>query len=165
MPARSRLRDVEDDVVDGRVQRSIRSRQRILDALVELVEERRRGNCVERFFRATAQSYVISPGALGGLAADPEQIQDRSSSSYLAAVTARTLRDLASLRAAGGALPTTSLDLEVRFPSAAHRAAFGRELSRQVSRLAARYGARSGSPFRLVVGSYPIPPDEAEPDL
>lgn len=39
MPARSRLRDVEDDVVDGRVQRSIRSRQRILDALVELVEE------------------------------------------------------------------------------------------------------------------------------
>ena len=39
MPARSRVRDVEDDVVDGRVQRSIRSRQRILDALVELVEE------------------------------------------------------------------------------------------------------------------------------
>src|ERR1700722_14282229 len=32
--------------------------------LVELVEERRRGNCTERVLRATAASYVISPAAL-----------------------------------------------------------------------------------------------------
>ena len=32
--------------------------------LVELVEERRRGNMTERLLRATALSYVISPAAL-----------------------------------------------------------------------------------------------------
>ncbi|HVQ87270.1 MAG TPA: helix-turn-helix domain-containing protein, partial [Actinomycetes bacterium] len=32
--------------------------------LVELVEERRKGNCTERVLQATAQSYVISPAAL-----------------------------------------------------------------------------------------------------
>ena len=32
--------------------------------LVELVEERRKGNCTERILRATAASYVISPSAL-----------------------------------------------------------------------------------------------------
>ena len=31
--------------------------------LVELVEERRKGNCTERVLRATASSYVISPAA------------------------------------------------------------------------------------------------------
>ena len=32
--------------------------------LVELVDERRKGNCMERVLRATAASYVISPAAL-----------------------------------------------------------------------------------------------------
>jgi len=35
--------------------------------LVELVEERRKGNCFERLLRATARSFVISPEALGVL--------------------------------------------------------------------------------------------------
>ena len=36
--------------------------------LVELVEERRKGNCIERVLRATAASYVISPTALSAVA-------------------------------------------------------------------------------------------------
>jgi hypothetical protein len=40
--------------------------------LVELVEERRRGNCVERIVRATAKSYVVSAEALATLASDPD---------------------------------------------------------------------------------------------
>jgi DNA-binding transcriptional ArsR family regulator len=36
--------------------------------LVELVEERRKGNAIERVMRATAASYVISPGALAAVA-------------------------------------------------------------------------------------------------
>src|SRR5262245_33406040 len=56
--------------------------------LVELVAERRRGNCMERVVRATARTYVISPAALGGLGADPASIQDRFSSTYLVATAA-----------------------------------------------------------------------------
>src|SRR3954462_394390 len=36
--------------------------------LVELVEERRKGNCTERVLQATAASYVISPTALSSVA-------------------------------------------------------------------------------------------------
>src|SRR6059036_3623255 len=39
--------------------------------LVELVEERRKGNCTERVLQATAASYVISPAALGEVEPDP----------------------------------------------------------------------------------------------
>ena len=39
--------------------------------LVELVEERRKGNMTERVLRATAASYVISPAALAAVAPDP----------------------------------------------------------------------------------------------
>src|ERR1700750_1516732 len=39
--------------------------------LVELVEERRKGNCTERVLQATAASYVISPSALAAVAPHP----------------------------------------------------------------------------------------------
>ena len=38
---------------------------------VEFVEERRRGNCVERLVRATARSYLLSPEILGKLGDAP----------------------------------------------------------------------------------------------
>src|ERR1700737_3358281 len=41
--------------------------------LVELVEERRKGNMTERVMRATAASYVISPAALAAFAPDPDR--------------------------------------------------------------------------------------------
>src|SRR5262245_6527485 len=44
-------------------------RQLEQEGLVELVEERRKGNCVERVVRATARAYVISPEALGPIGA------------------------------------------------------------------------------------------------
>src|SRR5258708_37566682 len=47
--------------------------------LVELVEERRKGNCLERVVRAAARSYVISPEALGKLGTTPEERSDRFS--------------------------------------------------------------------------------------
>src|SRR3979490_2554122 len=40
--------------------------------LVELVEERRRGNCNERVLQSTAASYVISPPALSAVAPAPD---------------------------------------------------------------------------------------------
>src|ERR1035438_1015834 len=37
------------------------------EGFLELVEERRKGNCMERMVRATAKSYVIGPQVIGRL--------------------------------------------------------------------------------------------------
>src|ERR1700710_1573411 len=57
--------------------------------LVELVEERRRGNCTERVLQATAASYVISPAALSAVAPDPSRRPDQRSARWLLAVAGR----------------------------------------------------------------------------
>jgi len=44
--------------------------------LVDLVEERRKGNCTERVLQATAASYVISPSALSAVAIAKERRRD-----------------------------------------------------------------------------------------
>src|SRR5829696_7120559 len=44
--------------------------------LLELVEERRKGNVTERVLRATATSYVISPVALAAVQPDPSRSPD-----------------------------------------------------------------------------------------
>src|SRR3954454_449618 len=44
--------------------------------LIELVEERRKGNCTERILQATAAAYVISPSALSAVAPDPSREPD-----------------------------------------------------------------------------------------
>ena len=133
-------------------------------ALVELVEERRRGNCTERILRAASRYFVISPGVVGTLAADPEEIRDRFSSAYLTALVAQALRDLGILRRgadrAGKRLPTYSLQAEVRFASPEARGAFAEELASQVARLVTKYHDEKqsgGRRFRLVVGAYPAP--------
>jgi DNA-binding transcriptional ArsR family regulator len=130
--------------------------------LLELVGERRRGNCTERMLRATARSYLISPEALGNLAADPENIQDRFSSAYLVAVAARAIRDVGNMRVkaerAGKCLATLTLESEVRFATAADRNAFAEELAAQVARLAAKYHQSEvpgGRSFKFVVAGYP----------
>src|SRR4051812_22541888 len=65
--------------------------------LVELVEERRKGNMTERLLQATAASYVISPVALGAVAPDPSRAPDRLSARWLLAVAARLVRDVGTL--------------------------------------------------------------------
>jgi DNA-binding transcriptional ArsR family regulator len=137
--------------------------------LVELVEERRRGNCVERVMRATARSYVISPEVLGVLGMDATEARDRFSSSYLVAVAARTIRDLAELRAradaAGQRLATLTLESEIRFASAADRNAFAKELSDALAHLIVTYHdaeAPEGRCFRVQLGAYPALTADAE---
>jgi DNA-binding transcriptional ArsR family regulator len=130
--------------------------------LVSFVEERRKGNCVERIVRATARSYVVSPATLGALAADPARVQDRFSLAYLVAVSARTINELAVLRAraeqAGKKVATLTVDTEVRFANAAARHSFAEELTAAVTRLVAKYHddtTPDGRTFRLVAGAYP----------
>jgi hypothetical protein len=130
--------------------------------LVELVEERRRGNMTERVMQATAASYVISPATLGAVAPDPARAPDRLSARWLIAVAARTVHEVGELLAgatkAGRRLATFALDGEVRFASAADRAAFAEELAGAVTTLVGKYhdeNAPGGRPHRIVVAVHP----------
>ena len=130
--------------------------------LVELVEERRKGNCFERVLRATARSFVISPEALGVLGPGAESAADRLSSAYLVAAAGRVIRDVGALeaqaRAEGKRVATLTLDADVRFASAEKRAQFARELTDAVARLTAKYHderAPGGRRFRLLAAVHP----------
>ena len=109
--------------------------------LIELVEQRPRRGLTERVVQATARSYVNSPVSLGECAADPSRT-DRLSTRYLIAVAARLIRDVAQLarhaEAAGQPLATLTIDTDIRFASAADRAAFAAEVSGAVAALAAK---------------------------
>ncbi|WP_188136137.1 ArsR/SmtB family transcription factor [Lentzea indica] len=130
--------------------------------LVELVEERRKGNVNERLMQATAASYVISPTALAAVQPDPARSPDRLSARWLLAVSARLVRDVGTLitgaTKAKKRLATFALDGEVRFATAADRAAFAEELASCVTRLVAKYHdeqAEGGRPHRVIVALHP----------
>lgn len=129
--------------------------------LVELVEERRKGNCVERVLRATARSYVISPTVLGSIQPDPGRAADRLSAQWLLALAARLVRDVGGLLARAGErrrIATFGLDTEVRFASARDRAEFTAKLTNAVAALVAEYHdetAAGGRPHRVLVALHP----------
>jgi DNA-binding transcriptional ArsR family regulator len=130
--------------------------------LVELVEERRKGNVTERVMQATAASYVISPSALPAVQPDPARAPDQLSARWLLSVAARLVRDVGSLitgaARARKRLTTFAMDGEVRFASAPDRAAFAEELAAAVTSLVAEYHDEStegGRPHRLVVALHP----------
>jgi DNA-binding transcriptional ArsR family regulator len=131
--------------------------------LAGLVEERPRRGLTERVLQATARSYVVSPAALGAAAPDPGRA-DRLSSRYLVALAARIVREVADLarRAdeAGKPLATLAIDTDVRFATAADRAAFTAELAAMLTELTSRYHdahAAGGRWHRLVVAAHPRP--------
>ncbi len=130
--------------------------------LVELVEERRKGNMTERVLRATAASYVISPVAMSPLEPDPTRSPDRLSARWLLAVAAKLVRDVGTLvtggAKAGKRVATFALDGEVRFASAADRAAFVEELTVAITGLLSKYHdeqAAGGRDHRVVVAVHP----------
>jgi DNA-binding transcriptional ArsR family regulator len=130
--------------------------------LVELVEERRKGNVTERVLRATAASYVISPVALSAVQPDPGRAPDRLSAHWLLALAAKLVRDVGELLTGSARehkrVATFALDGEVRFASAADRAAFAQELASAVASLVSKYhdeSAPRGRPHRLVVAVHP----------
>jgi DNA-binding transcriptional ArsR family regulator len=130
--------------------------------LVELVEERKKGSVTERIYRRTGQGYAISTAALGRLGATPGDIQDRFSAAYQVAMASQAIRDLSSLQQgaekAGKKLPTFALEVNVRFASAASRAAFAEELAQCVAELTRKYHqeqAPKGRDFHFYLGAYP----------
>ena len=141
--------------------------------LVRLAEERKWGGLTERLFVATAASYVVSAGELGPrgsapvaagpVAADQNREIDRLSAGYLIALAARVVREVGDLvrrgKEAGKRVATLALDTEVRFRSAADRAAFSTELTEAITKLVAKYhdtSAPGGRAHRLVLVAHPL---------
>jgi len=158
----------------GLARQKINYHLRALEAhgLVRLAEERKWGGLTERLLVATAASYVVSPSAMGPVAADPNREIDRLSASYLIALGARVVREVGDLihrsKAAGKRLATLGVDTEIRFRSAADRAAFSNELAEAITTLVSKYhdaSAPGGRAHRLVVIAHPLPqtPDRKEP--
>ena len=132
--------------------------------LVSIAGERQWGGLTERLLVASATSYVVSPTALGPIAADPRRSADRLSASYLIALGARVVREVGDLwrRAlrSDKKLATLAVDTEIRFASPADRAAFTHDLTQAITSLVARYhdpAAPGGRLHRLVLVAYPSP--------
>ncbi len=135
--------------------------------LVELVEERRKGNCTERVLQATAGAYVISPAALPAVAPDPSRTPDQRSARWLLGVASRLVAEVGELitRAEGKPLATLGVDGEIRFASARSRAAFAAELADAVNGLVAKYheaDAPRGRDHRLIIALHPTPTSDTE---
>jgi DNA-binding transcriptional ArsR family regulator len=138
--------------------------------LVELIEERRKGNMTERVMQSAARSFVISPAALAAVAPDPSRSPDRLSASWLLAVASQLVRDVGMLMKGAARsrqrLATFTMDTEIRFASAGERAAFATELADAVAGLAAKYhdeSASAGRDHHLVIAVHPsVSPTELE---
>ena len=131
--------------------------------LVRLAGERKWGGLTERLLVATAASYVVSTSGLSAVAADSNRDIDRLSASYLITLGARVVREVGALvrraKETAKRLATLSVDTEVRFRSAADRAAFSHELTEAITKLVSKYhdeSAPGGRAHRLVVVAYPL---------
>jgi DNA-binding transcriptional ArsR family regulator len=184
-PLRLRILDAlrEPDSAAGLARRLRLPRQRVNYHVRELARthfleragQRRRRNMIERRYRTSAQGYILSPELLGRLGLPREQAEDAFSASYLLGLLALGQSELG--RAAREAssqskrLATLSLSTELRFESAEQRGRFAEELRRAVVDVVARHASPAlrddgspgpGRPYRLLLGSYPIPPKPPE---
>ncbi|MEU8227870.1 helix-turn-helix domain-containing protein [Kribbella sp. NPDC048915] len=130
--------------------------------LIQLVEERRRGNMTEVIYQATAASYLISPETLADVAPDPDRDRDHLSATWLLALGARLVHDVGRLvsgaRRANKRLATFAIDSEITFESASARAQFAAELAQTTADLVSRYhtdSAPNGRRHRLVIALHP----------
>jgi DNA-binding transcriptional ArsR family regulator len=132
--------------------------------------QRRKRNMIERRFVATARGYVLSPELLGKLGLDARRVEDTFSAAYLLALTSQMQSELGRAWRAASAqnkrLATLSMSSEMRFESADQRAEFTRELQQAIINVIGRFAsptkladgtAGPGRPYRLILGSYPIP--------
>lgn len=143
--------------------------------LVDLVEERRKGNMTERVMQASAAAYVISPEAMSSVPPDPDRSPDRLSAQWLVALCSRAVSEVGELvqrsQRATQQLATFGLDVEIAFASAADRASFVAELSSAIEGMVSKYHNASSPKsrsHRLVLGLHPKitkldPPTELVP--
>jgi DNA-binding transcriptional ArsR family regulator len=126
----------------------------------------RKRNMIEQRYVATARAYVLAPSVLGPLAADAAVAGDAFSAARLVALAAEAQAEVSHAVSAasqrGQRLATLSLAADVRFESAAQRAAFTAALQAAivdvVGRHAAPADAAAGRPYRLILACYPARP-------
>jgi DNA-binding transcriptional ArsR family regulator len=140
---------------------------RALDDLgfLELIEEKKIGNCTERIFRARSRSYVIAPQTLGALGARASDVENKFSAAYLLAAANQLVHDMTSLRAEAGEkkIATLTIEADIAFADPAARARFAAELAEAVSALVARHHTDGGRRFRLVVAAHPQARETKQP--
>jgi DNA-binding transcriptional ArsR family regulator len=127
--------------------------------LVVHAGERRKGNFVEQLYQATARRFVVS----SRFASDPERLasvfRDQVSLGQLSDLGERLQRDAARLvdlaAHEGAAIPSASVEAEVRFPDDAARASFMAEYVATLESLLAKYGHGEGARFRVALAAYP----------
>jgi hypothetical protein len=105
---------------------------------------------------------------LAAVEPDPARDPDQLSARWLLALAARLVRDVGELitgaAQARKRVATFAVDGEVRFASAADRAAFAEELSDAVTALVTKYhdaAAEGGRRHRVVVAVHPTVPAQA----
>jgi hypothetical protein len=133
--------------------------------LLRHVEDRRRGNCVERVVQATAQRYVVDPGVLGTLAPSDPPLRGRAesfSSGTLLRSAAQTLRRVGELHdealGTGRRVPAMCLEARIRFRSPREEIEFAEAMERVLREMTDRYddpSAEGGRTFRMTVHGHP----------
>lgn len=113
--------------------------------------------------QVTAASFVISPEALGGAGAEPEQARDRFSIAYLVATAARAIRELAILtvraQRAGKAAGDVDAGDRDPLPQRGRAASIRRGTGGGGGGAQAKYHdehAAGGRAFRVLAASYPL---------
>jgi DNA-binding transcriptional ArsR family regulator len=136
--------------------------------LVTEVDRRRHGGLVERILGLAAGGFVVSPSAFGRAGARPEHVPDRLSASYAVALAARLVGELGRLVVSAAESskrsPVLAIDVDIRFASAADRAAFADDAAAAVRALAARYhddGRPGGRWYRVAFLAHPRPQEDA----
>ncbi|MEX1256586.1 MAG: helix-turn-helix domain-containing protein [Gemmatimonadota bacterium] len=140
--------------------------------LLRHVEDRRRGNCLERVVQATARRYVVDPGVLGTLAPFEGWRGGRAdsySSVALLRSAALTLAKVGTLHeeaaTTGKRLPALCLEARIRFRTARDEVEFAETVERVFRRLVSRYHepeAEGGRTFRVTLHGHPDPEGSAE---
>jgi DNA-binding transcriptional ArsR family regulator len=127
--------------------------------LIELVEERRKGNMTERIVRATSKSYMV---VLNTAKINPEEVQDKFSAAYLLSAATQLIQEVAVLQTgaqkAKKKLPTFTLQTAVKFASPEQLHAFTQELAKAVAKLTLKYQNEeepNGRSYQFHVFSHP----------
>lgn len=130
--------------------------------LIELVAEKRKGNCTERIMQATARSYLVVLNTAQQEQIPAQEVQDRFSSTYLLSAASQVMQDVAFMQ--GDAtrkkkkLATFTLQTAVRFASPEELHAFTETLAATISKLAAKYQnnkAQEGRSYSFTLLSHP----------
>ncbi len=134
------------------------------EGLLRHVEDRKKGNCLERVVRTEAQSHVIDPGILGSGWFVRRRGPQRSFSfgaDELVAASCRTLNQLGSLLEADpqeiSRIPSLSLETHIRFRSRDAEVAFATALRELLDSLIEQHhdeDATEGRTFRITIGGH-----------